>query len=78
MYKVGKYQYKSKKHYEMLLIVAGSIFLISIFNLVALQNYMPEWLYLTTVGVSIIMSVHLFFRYAKSKNWIKEYMFNEY
>lgn len=78
MYKVGKYVYKSKEHYQKLLLKVSLIFAFSIFALMSLKYNMPFWLYNGTSWLSIIMIIHLALRYAKSKELIKNYIFNEY
>lgn len=78
MYKEGKYEYKSKEHYQRLLISVGVAFLASVFALIQLKANMSVALYNITVTISIMMIFHLSLRFALSKNWISKYPLNEY
>lgn len=78
MYQVGKYKYKSKEQYQKILIGAFVIFFISSLILLYLRDNMNFYLYKFTYYLSLVMMLHLFFRYSKSKDWIENYVFNEY
>lgn len=77
MYKQGKYNYKSKYHYEKLLIRIILIFFICSLILIQLRNSTNFYIYIFTLTLSNIMIIHLIFRLMVSKGKIKKYIFNK-
>lgn len=77
MYKVGKYNYKSKESYQKLLIRTALIFIVCSMLLIKFKPDMNYYLYISTFLLSNIMTLHLILRYMFSKGKIKKYIFNE-
>lgn len=78
MYKLGKYKYESIEAYQRLLKTTFSVFLICTFFLIFLKEDMSLILFNFTFYLAILMMLHLALRFAKSKKWLKNYIFNEY
>lgn len=78
MYKVGKYDYKSKRFYELLTFSVFVIFIICGDLLFILKNNMNEYIFYFTLAVDFLMIFHLMFRLLFSRGFIENYIFNEY
>jgi len=77
MYKVGKYNYKSKSSYHSLLLLVIFIFAILLVLLYFSKENTNIYVYYATFFVGISMIIHLILRYFHSIKKIK-YYFNEY
>lgn len=78
MYKVGKYEYKSKQSYELIVFSVFVIFVICGNLLLILKNNMSVFVFYFTLIIDYMMSFHLLFRLLFSRGFIKSYVFNQY
>ena len=76
MYKVGKYTYKSAKHYQMLLVKVWLVFLVCFFLLIWMRDSMATLTFQITLLIDMAMLIHLPLRIADSRKVIK-YIFRE-
>jgi uncharacterized membrane protein YjjP (DUF1212 family) len=77
MYKQGKNKYKSKEDYQRLLIKVMAVFFVCGFFLVVLKEGMNNLVFYPTFLLSVVMIVHLLFRFWRSRGFIKKYIFDE-
>ncbi|MEC8220923.1 MAG: hypothetical protein VX028_02525 [Nanoarchaeota archaeon] len=76
-YKSGKYTYKSKQEYIDTLAIIFVVFFVSGYFISFSREYLGNIIYFISVSISIIMMIHLTFKYAHARGKIN-YVFNEY
>ena len=78
VYKAGKYEYKDKQQYIDTLGIVFSIFFVCGYFISFFRFMLNDFVYFISIGICMIMMIHLTLKYSYARGKLKSYVFDQY